>query len=403
MRTFVAIATATLALGLVSRPTSALQGSESAPPLNSIQMIDAKTGWAKTLCMTCPEGARVGLWRTTDGGRTWEDVRPKDPTGRRIDAGLLYANSNVAWVNSANGMWRSTNGGRTWKNIPIPTIQGLQEKVGFMAISFPNAREGWGLVPLGGYAGGREVVVYRTTDGGDTWTNAATHINTASHLQGTFGVVGGPDSIVFFNSAIGIITAKGDPGHETPRITVTRDGGRTWADEFLPPRPQLKPPVLPDDPVACQPSVHPAKIFTPQDAVMHVDFTCYRTVSGESTQPFALLYVTHDSGTTWKYTTPLPLESSDEYGQVKTSSDFIDFNRGWLGDSTAQTLYTTTDGGQTWRILRSGNFPATKQLNFISPQVGWAVTDSAPFLLKTPDGGRTWTPVTYTIRVSEGN
>lgn len=393
MRTFVAIATATLALGLVSRPSSALQGSESAPPLNSIHMIDAITGWATTLCMTCAKGTNAGLWRTSDGGRTWEDARPRDPAGQRTDTSLLYSNSNVAWAASASGIWRSTNGGRTWKNIPVPPLQGVQEKVWFMAISFPNAREGWGLVPLsgGGYAGGWEVAVYRTTDGGDTWTNAATH------LQGTFGVVGLPNSIVFFHSAIGIITAKDDPSVDAPGISVTRDGGRTWVREFLPPRPQLKPPALPDDPVACNFSERPAKIFTPQDAVIHVDFTCSRSVSGESTQPFALLYITHDSGTTWKYSTPLPLKSSGEYGQVKTTSEFVDLNHGWLVDSIAQTLYTTTNGGRTWASLRSGNFPGTKQLNFVSPQVGWAVTDSAPFLLKTSDGGRTWTPVTYSI------
>src|SRR5437667_9525795 len=93
MRVALAIAAVTLTLGLTSRPTSALQGSDSGSPLVSLQMIDAQIGWAVTAgCDPCPPNIEPGLvLRTTHGGTRWEHSTPVASSGKRT--GVTYSNA----------------------------------------------------------------------------------------------------------------------------------------------------------------------------------------------------------------------------------------------------------------------------------------------------------------------
>jgi len=281
------------------------------------------------------------------------------------------------------------------------------------SISFINAREGWLLASYRQILKGNEdVAVYRSTDGGDTWTVMATTRQETSGLS----VLGNKTSITFFNSMRGLITLGffGQWPHiDKPHFYVTQDGGRHWQQQNLPPPAQQQ--RTPQEVSPHFLSFHwQPKFFSAKDGIMRVDYFHQPQNSfgyGPLTDPMAVFYVTHDSGTTWKYGTPLPLKRIEQHRLQHDSNllneaigigDFADINYGWVADY--DTLYATTNRGHEWTTVRTAGFPVANQLNFTSPQVGWAIKKVGwkikpipPSLFKTVDGGRSWTPVVYTI------
>ncbi|HVH32311.1 MAG TPA: hypothetical protein VNA31_11725, partial [bacterium] len=175
-----------------------------------------------------------------------------------------------------------------------------------------------------------------------------------------------------------------------------------------PPRIRERKPSNPSASIHLESLYWPPKVFTAKDGIMRTIF--FYQVQGNSTgvlqhvEPVAVFYVTHDSGTTWKSTTPLPVKVGPN-SLVETEtlpSDFADINNGWIADHGA--LYSTTNRGHEWTTVPTVGFPVANQLNFVSAQVGWAIRrvvgemkSVPPSLFKTVDGGRTWTPVTYAI------
>ena len=69
---------------------------------------------------------------------------------------------------------------------------------------------------------------------------------------------------------------------------------------------------------------------------------------------------------------------------------------GWLeiGDleaSVVQQLYKTTDGGNTWKLMR-WNYPDTAYYSwqFITDKIGWIATFPNALILHTINGGENW-------------
>lgn len=372
MRVVLAIAIATFTFGLISRPMLA-QGSNNVPALESIHMINSLIGWAVTNEQDAKSGSPSNaLVRSTDGGVQWRDVTP--PFGPQQRVFYLHA-TNVAMLTSLFawvGPFRTVNGGRTWRNVPTPGV--------IRSIHFINARDGWLLSFQGAHSASVETGVYRSTDGGETWAKVASSRNGATGDSDLPDVVGGDPHITFLNATTGWIT-RSDPVllPEWSYLYVTHDGGRIWRRQKLPVPPQLTTSWV---------GIKPPKFFTAQDGILPVFYAGLDPQSHRAISPSVVLYVTHDGGTTWRYTTPISVR---EWGPLS----FTDINHGWLGDRNI--LYTTIDGGRQWTSIRPDLFTDVRQLDFISPRVGWAVRQTFPFLLKTLDGGRMWTPVTYTI------
>jgi photosystem II stability/assembly factor-like uncharacterized protein len=376
MRVTPVIAMATLALGLVPRPMLA-QGRVDIPALESIHMFDALIGWAVTHDQNASFGSPTnGLVRTTDGGTNWRDVTPQ--TRFYLNANSVdVLTSLFAWV----GQFRTVDGGRTWKQTPTPLAR---------SIHFINPRDGWLLAFQGANNRSVETDVYRSTDGGESWVRVASSRFGAADKTDLPDVVGGDPHITFLNTTTGWIT-RSDPVDlfEWKYLHVTRDGGRTWTQQRLPLPSQLT--------SSWGSGILPPKFFTTQDGTLPVFYT--NLVSDHPIASFAVIYVTRDGGTTWKYSTPVSVANQtrriDNYGRAMWGMNFVDINHGWMSDGSV--LYATVDGGRQWMALRPASFTDIRQVDFVSTQVGWAVRHAPPFLLKTLDGGRTWSPVTYTI------
>jgi len=380
MRAALAIVMTTLALGGTSRLMLAQVPADATTGFESIRMIDATTGWAVT------DGRYVGvcgkegcLLRTTDGGANWREATPLRSSGSEIRVWkFTVLSSLIAWVvpgdtQGTNAqIFRSVDGGRTWRSatIPAPSVT---------SISFINLREGWLIASIAAYSGHHEDEIYRSTNGGETWIKVAgaTRDNNSSGLPD-----GAKTSVTFLTPTTGWITGiRGLPN--VLYLYVTHDSGHTWRQQDVPLPRELTPHWEMTVP---QP---PPKFFTARDGILPAFYELLND-SGKPTGIVVVLYATHDSGTTWTYTTPVSVAWEVVHHGV------ADMNHAWVLDGGV--LRATSDGGRRWGTMPPNPFFAdVTQVDFISQQVGWMTRRTFPFLLKTLDGGHTWTPVPYTI------
>jgi photosystem II stability/assembly factor-like uncharacterized protein len=111
---------------------------------------------------------RMGLFRTRDGGATWQDLEVKrfSPTtyGRDVkvapsDPATLYAALSVSAASHDGGLYRSQDNGETWRRFDKVQVHGTIMGIGL------NARN-----PAEVYIGARyDGEIFGTEDGGATW------------------------------------------------------------------------------------------------------------------------------------------------------------------------------------------------------------------------------------------
>jgi photosystem II stability/assembly factor-like uncharacterized protein len=139
-----------------------------------------------------------GVYRTTDAGASWLQVHAlNDSTGaidvvvHPTDSNLVYAamwertraSDNLNYGGDGSGIWRSTNGGDTWSELTSGLPAGSSVgRVGLsLAVSSPSTLYAIYADASPGFFMG----VYKTTNGGDTWTQ--TNDNALSNVYSSFG------------------------------------------------------------------------------------------------------------------------------------------------------------------------------------------------------------------------
>ncbi|HJX82994.1 MAG TPA: hypothetical protein VJ723_01475, partial [Candidatus Angelobacter sp.] len=118
-----------------------------------------------------------GVWKTTNGGVTWEPIFDGQPIGSigalaiaPSDPNIIYAGTGEADLRSdltyGNGVYKSTDGGKTWSHVGLRDSQ----HIGRILVDAKNPAVV--LVAALGHAYGpnTERGVFRSTDGGSTWT-----------------------------------------------------------------------------------------------------------------------------------------------------------------------------------------------------------------------------------------
>jgi photosystem II stability/assembly factor-like uncharacterized protein len=141
-----------------------------------------------------------GVWRTTDGGHSWNNISDEYFGGSIGDIAIAPSDTNVIYVGGGEktlrgnvshgeGMWKSTDNGKTWKNIGltdsrhIPQIQVHPKNPDILYVA-----------ALGHLYGANEQRgVFRSTNGGDTWKK-----------------------ILYVNDEVGAVDIKMDPNN--PRV-----------------------------------------------------------------------------------------------------------------------------------------------------------------------------------------
>ena len=126
-----------------------------------------------------------GIYRTRDGGKTWEKVLYKDAKTGGIDLAFDPTNANIIYAalwqahrtpwsmdsgGPGSGLYKSIDGGTTWKQIKDHGLpEGILGRIG-VTVSGANPNRVWAVVEA--EKGG----IYRSDDAGETW-----HLMTDDH------------------------------------------------------------------------------------------------------------------------------------------------------------------------------------------------------------------------------
>ena len=169
---------------------------------------------------TSPSTAQTSrVVRSFDGGNNWTTVAgfPTNPSATNYLLRHIEFPTNL--VGYASGtrdtVWKTTDGGVTWNKLPLPT-PGVTPQITYTDMFALNANT----VFLVGNGFPRKVV-FRTTDGGATWQDITGNIL-------SIYPVGNLNSVLFHDQNNGYI---GGPGGA---LLSTTNGGSSWKLEFAP-------------------------------------------------------------------------------------------------------------------------------------------------------------------------
>ena len=178
--------------------TSAVGALAVSPSVPNI--VYAGTGEA---CIRSNVSHGDGVYRSDDGGRTWRNVGLRDTRhiGRvRVhprDPDLVYvAALGHAWgPNRERGVFRSRTGGASWEQVlfrsegagAVDLSLDVQDPRVLYAAVWQAQRSPWGLT-----SGGPESSLWRSSDGGDTWSDISRSPGLPAGVLGRIGVAVSP-------------------------------------------------------------------------------------------------------------------------------------------------------------------------------------------------------------------
>ena len=172
-----------------------------------------------------------GAYKSTDGGETWEHVGLRE-TQNIARIRIHPENCDVAWAaafgkHSANnperGVFKTTDGGESWRKVLYKS-----ERAGAVDISVdatsPDViyaavweawRRSWGMS-----SGGEDSGLYKSTDGGESWTEITGNVGLSDGPVGKIGVAVSPANP---NRVWALIEHEPDGG-----VWRSDDAGATW-------------------------------------------------------------------------------------------------------------------------------------------------------------------------------
>jgi photosystem II stability/assembly factor-like uncharacterized protein len=176
--------------------------------------------------MSIGSGNASRIMRSTDSGKTWQavlinqdekgffDGMTFDPQGRN---GMLFGDP----INGRLDLYRTTDGGASWERLPEAQRPQLKpDEYGFAA-------SGTGIVMSGRHVwiatGGSVARVLHSADAGMTWTASATPVRSGNKSSGIFSI-----AVVDEQTSVVIGGDYLKPDQDRANVARSIDGGKTW-------------------------------------------------------------------------------------------------------------------------------------------------------------------------------
>jgi photosystem II stability/assembly factor-like uncharacterized protein len=180
-----------------------------------------------------------GVYLSRDGGESFQNVGLRDSfhIGRIV---VHPTDPNTAWVaaighnytqNEQRGVFRSTDGGATWQHVlrvsdrcgAIDVVQHPADPDLLYAVTWERDRKAWNNVEYGPGSG-----LHRSADGGRTWQRLGGGLPTGDFI-GRIGVAIAPSAPATLYAVVDDHTPSADGGRNGAAIYRSVDAGDTWA------------------------------------------------------------------------------------------------------------------------------------------------------------------------------
>src|SRR3954468_708892 len=325
--------------------------------------------------------------------QVWKELGPSNIGGRIRDMAADPTTQGVVYIaTGSGGVWKTTDGGATFTSA---WDHYLPQSIGAIAVdSHGVVWVGTGEVDHGGGSAYYGKGVYKSTDGGATWTNVGLE---DGDTVGRIVIDPRDDSRVF----VAVQGALHDT-NPTRGLFLTEDGGASWTRVIVPAS-------------ASTGAIDVAIDKGNPDVMLATTWDKIRDEKSRLYGPHSYVYRSTDGGHTWTnvHNPPLPQSETDPALQTtanlvgKMGVDFSDSdpNRAYLISSTAagafNGFFTSTDAGATWTAVGS---TSTGTLQTISGGFAWwfGRVDVDPVdpqhvfvegvnLAESLNGGATWT------------
>ena len=217
-----------------------------------------------------------GVFRTNDGGKTWDKVLYKDENTGAIDISVDPHNPNIVFAalyqirrspwsldsgGPGSGLYRSTDGGNTWNHVEGHGLpEGILGRIG-VSVSGADSNRVYALIES------KESGLYRSDDGGTNWTRVNDDqrlTQRAWYFTHIFADPKSADTVYMLNTGafrssdggktLSLLPAPHgdhhglwiDPQNPDRMInsndggaTITVDGGKTWSTQYNQPTAQF--------------------------------------------------------------------------------------------------------------------------------------------------------------------
>jgi hypothetical protein len=145
----------------------------------AIDPVDPNIVMVAVLGHLWSKNANRGLYRTTDAGKTWQQVLYKDDATGANDIVIAPSNPKIMYASmwevypgisgKNSGVFRSSDGGKNWQactnGLPSGALTG---RIG-LTVSYTNPLKAYAFVDNLQNTPGQAAELYKTTDGGITW------------------------------------------------------------------------------------------------------------------------------------------------------------------------------------------------------------------------------------------
>lgn len=247
-------------------------------------------------------GSQGIIYKTKDGGNLWIPQF----FGSNYLRSIEFATPMLGFCGSLNShLFKTTDGGETWTDI-IGNIQPRPQGICGLSAPSPDVIYGCGIWSSPAF-------LIKSVDSGNTWT-----FKDMSHLANSL------IDVHFISADTGFVCGRANPAIEGGIILHTVDGGETWT--------VLHKTMVPFDIIWKLQSPDGNNFFASIDAI-------------PSTGNLRILK-SSDAGMTWN---SVLVNNNYAYSQMV---GFIDSLTGWVGGLS--NLFETKDGGKSWYTINVG-------------------------------------------------